>query len=136
MIVTNESVMLQDRNIIQPGEPVKSKKSLAEKISRTLDKIASVTTNPSQREGEKRGRNVQTQQSLLYPLYQGYSPGYRTVRGPHGVSYQYVYGGWDPSAYGIPPGHDYGDMRLDYQPSPTPKGGPSNLLGMTSKKSN
>jgi len=114
----------QDRSIIQQSEPVKSKKSLAEKISRTLDKIASVTTSPSHREVDKKSRNVHPQQSMLYPLYQGYSPGYRTVRGPHGVSYQYVYGGWDPGVYAIPPGHDFSDMRLDYQPSPTPMGGP------------
>ena len=41
----------------------------------------------------------------------GYSPGYRTVRGPHGMSYQYVYTGWDPGLYhqeyhaGAPHGH-------------------------------
>ena len=106
--------------MIQQGEQVKSKKSLAEKISRTLDKIASVTTSPH-REGERRVRSApHPQQSVLYPLYQGYSPGYRTVRGPHGVSYQYVYGGWDPGVYGVPPGHDFSDMRHEYQPSPTP----------------
>ena len=92
--------MLQDRHGPHPADPlpsVKTKKSFAEKISRTLDKIASVTGSPgTYRDVDARrrvGGSGGSGAGLVYPLYAGYSPGYRTVRGPHGVSYQYVYTG-------------------------------------------
>ena len=103
--------MLQDRHgsLNDTGTPVKSKKTLAEKISRTLDKIAAVTTSPaSVRDGQEakvRGSGGVARSpshsgaGLVFPVYAGYSPGYRTVRGPHGMSYQYVYTGWDPGLY-------------------------------------
>ena len=111
--------MLQDRHGPHPADPqpsVKTKKSFAEKISRTLDKIASVTGSPgTYRDVDARrrvGGSGGSGAGLVYPLYAGYSPGYRTVRGPHGVSYQYVYTGWDPGLYhqeyhggGASPGH-------------------------------
>ena len=98
--------MLQDRHAEQHQHtsiPAKTKKSLAEKISRTLDKIAAVRSSPvSYRDGEgRRYRGAGGQAGsggVVYPVYAGYSPGYRTVRGPHGVSYQYVYTGWDPAS--------------------------------------
>ena len=112
--------MLQDRHGShqEPHQPAKAKKSLAEKISRTLDKIAAVTTNPvgynrdASDTRHVRGTRVGgPPANVVYPVYAGYSPGYRTVRGPHGMSYQYVYTGWaDPAA--TPPGpapyhHEY-----------------------------
>ena len=97
--------MLQDRHadLQPPSHPAKTKKSLAEKISRTLDKIAAVTSSPvSLRDVEgRRSRGAGGpggSAGVVYPVYAGYSPGYRTVRGPHGVSYQYVYTGWDPAS--------------------------------------
>ena len=104
--------MLQDRHggLTDTTSPVKAKKTLAEKISRTLDKIAAVTTSPVRDGQEPRSRGTggvsrspgahpQGSPGLVYPVYAGYSPGYRTVRGPHGMSYQYVYTGWDPGLY-------------------------------------
>ena len=95
--------MLQDRHAPQSHshQPVKTKKSLAEKISRTLDKIVSVSDwSPTYRDVDARRRlGTGGGAGLVYPLYAGYSPGYRTVRGPHGVSYQYVYTGWEPGLY-------------------------------------
>ena len=103
--------MLQDRHggLTDTSSPVKAKKTLAEKISRTLDKIAAVTTSPVRDGQEARirgggsarssGAHPQGAPGLVYPVYAGYSPGYRTVRGPHGMSYQYVYTGWDPGLH-------------------------------------
>ena len=102
--------MLQDRHGSHhdTSTPGKAKKSLAERLSRTLDKIAAVTTSPvSGRDGENRSRGgggvarspAHPSSGLVYPVYAGYSPGYRTVRGPHGMSYQYVFTGWDPGLY-------------------------------------
>ena len=105
--------MLQDRHgsLNDPGlTPVKSKKTLAEKISRTFDKIAAVTTSPVSGRGDGQEARVRGSggvarssahpgAGLVFPVYAGYSPGYRTVRGPHGMSYQYVYTGWDPGLY-------------------------------------
>ena len=99
--------MLQDRHADHhqsPPHPAKTKKSLAEKISRTLDKIAAVRSSPvNYRDVEGRryrgpGGGQTGSGGVVYPLYAGYSPGYRTVRGAHGVSYQYVYTGWDPAS--------------------------------------
>ena len=115
--------MLQDRHGTSNGhnqdqhQPAKAKKSLAEKISRTLDKIAAVTTNPVGYNRDGDTRHVRTRvgagpANVVYPVYAGYSPGYRTVRGPHGMSYQYVYTGWGDTA--TPPGPAPGLYHHEY----------------------
>ena len=78
--------MLQDRHGSHhdTSTPGKAKKSLAERLSRTLDKIAAVTTSPvSGRDGENRSRGgggvarspAHPSSGLVYPVYAGYSPG-------------------------------------------------------------
>ena len=117
--------MLQDKQHHGHNSEQKTvKKSLAEKISRTLDKIASVTTVSERGERGGRGRGgVQAGQhsNVVWPVYAGYSPGYRTVRGPHGMSYQYVMTGWpDPGLYHHEyHGHSAGHTSGHYYPTNT-----------------
>ena len=112
--------MLQDKH--GHSSEHKVKKTLAEKISRTLDKIASVTTSSNadsrHRSGQARGAVPPVSGgNVVWPVYAGYSPGYRTVRGPHGMSYQYVMTGWEPGLY--PGHHEYHGGTGHYYPTNT-----------------
>ena len=107
-----------------PHQHTKAKKSLAEKISRTLDKLAAqVTVSPPQQPAARAGAGG-VARAVYGPVY-SYSPapGYRTVRGPHGVSYQLAgqfypaYPGWDPG-----PALYQADYHAHY-PAPAPSPG-------------
>ena len=109
-----------------PHQHTKAKKSLAEKISRTLDKLAAqVTVSPPQQPAARAGAGAGGVARAVYGPVYSYSPapGYRTVRGPHGVSYQLAgqfypaYQGWDPG-----PALYHADYHAHY-PAPAPSPG-------------
>ena len=72
--------------------PGKAKKSLVDKITRTLDKLATVRREGG-REERHRAPRPASGPGMVYPVYPGYHPSYRTVRGANGATYQYLYGG-------------------------------------------
>ena len=85
-----------------------------DKISRTLDKLAQVRREGGREERRGAGGGRNSHSPLVYPMYPGYPPGYRNMRGPQGANYQYVY----------PPGGHYEAPAMYHEYSATSQSSP------------